>query len=289
MKRDPSRRRFLAGAAAGMTTLKAATTGERPALLGGSKVRTQPFPSWPKFDEREEKGVLDTLRSGKWYRGSGQTVSKFEEAYAKLTGAKHVLATANGTSALIVSLGALGLEAGDEVIVPPYTFIATINAVLRFHALPVFVDSDLETFQIDHRKIGVAITPETRVLLPVHIGGSAFDIDSVLAIGAKHKIPVLEDACQSVLGEWKGRKLGTYGAAGCFSFQASKNLNSGEGGAILFNDAELRERAYTFHNNGSGTKSGGLTVGYLGSGGNFRMPEFQAALLLAQMTRLEQQ
>jgi perosamine synthetase len=289
MSKSVTRRNFLAAAPAAGAALQAASSGEKPAVLGGKKTRTEPFPSWPKFDEREERAVLDTLRSGKWYRGSGQNVKKFEEAYARLTGAKYCLATANGTAALTTSLNALGVQAGDEVIVPPYTFIATINVVLRQNALPVFVDTDPETFQIDHRKLEAAITDRTQAIMPVHLGGNACHIDAIQAIAQKRKIALIEDACQAHLGEWKGKKVGTYGDTGCFSFQASKNLNSGEGGAILFNNEDLRERAYAFHNNGSGLKMIALNFQYASSGANLRMPEFQAALLLAQMTRLEDQ
>src|SRR6185436_5938689 len=129
----------LAGAALGI----AETATDKPVILGGSKTFTAPFPSWPVFDQTEERAMLDTLRSGRWYRGSGQMVNKFEEAYAQLTGAKYCLATSNGTSALVTSLNALGVEPGDEVLLPPYTFIATVNVVLGQHALPVFVDTDI--------------------------------------------------------------------------------------------------------------------------------------------------
>jgi dTDP-4-amino-4,6-dideoxygalactose transaminase len=296
-----TRRRFLAGAPAAGTVLKtgivlqsaaiasAAPSVERPAVLGGPKARKTSFESWPKFDFTEEKALLDVLRSGHWYRGNGQNVKKFEEAYAALTGARQVLATCNGTAALFVSLNALGVEPGDEVVVPPYTFIATVNTVLRCHALPVFVDTDIETFQMDHTKLEAAISPATRVIMPVHLGGSAFELDAIGAIAARHRIPLIEDACQAHLAEWKGRKVGTYGSAGCFSFQASKNLTSGEGGAILFNDEDLRERAYAFHNNGSGLRSIGNNFAYASSGANLRLTEFQGALLLAQMARVEAQ
>ena len=289
-----TRRRFVAaipaaGAFLQAGTARGAVTPPKPALLGGPKARTKPFDSWPKFDLTEEKALLDVLRSGHWFRGNGQNVKKFEAAFASLTGAKQTLATCNGTAALFISLNVLGVEPGDEVIVPPYTFIATVNTVLRCHALPVFVDTDPSTFQIDATKIAAAITPATRVIMPVHLGGNVSDIDAIGAIAAKHKIPIIEDACQAHLAEWKGRKVGTYGATGCFSFQASKNLNSGEGGAILFNDEDLRERAYAFHNNGSGLRMIGLNFSYASSGANLRLTEFQAAILLSQMTRLEGQ
>ena len=187
------------------------------------------------------------------------------------------------------ALNALGIEPGDEVIVPPYTFIATINVVLRQHALPVFVDTDINTFQIDANKIEAAISPLTKAIMPVHLGGSACDLDAILSVSRKHGVSVMEDACQAHLAEWRGRKVGTYGKAGCFSFQASKNLTSGEGGAILTDDEQLYDRCYTFHNNGSGLKAPGGNFAYAGTGDNRRMVEMEAALLLQQMTRLEEQ
>ncbi|HEY7212868.1 MAG TPA: DegT/DnrJ/EryC1/StrS family aminotransferase [Bryobacteraceae bacterium] len=291
-----TRRSFLKTPALGAASSLSLAAGSartapaaKPALLGGPKVRTQPFPGWPVSGELEAQRLIETLRSGKWFRGNGHETKKFEEAFRSLTGARHCLATANGTSALYVALNALGLEPGDEVIVPPYTFIATINVVLRQHALPVFVDSDMETFQIDAKKIDAAISPLTKTILPVHLGGSACDLDEVLAAGRKRGIDVIEDACQAHLAEWRGRPVGTYGKAGCFSFQASKNLNSGEGGAILTNDESFYDRCYTFHNNGSGLKAPGGNFAYAGTGDNRRMVEMEAALLLAQMTRLEEQ
>jgi perosamine synthetase len=258
-----------------------------PALLGGAPVRRTPFPSWPVADAREEDALLGVVRSGKWFRG--QHVAAFEQAYAALTGARGCLATANGTSALITSLAALGIGPGDEVIVPPYTFVATVNAVLLMHALPVFVDSDLETFQIDARKVEAATTERTRAIIPVHLGGAAADLDTLLPIAEKRGIPLIEDACQAHLAEWRGRKVGTYGTAGCFSFQASKNLNSGEGGAILTSDEALLDACYRFHNNSRGRRNTGNDFSYRSTGANLRMTEFQAALLVAQMTRLEAQ
>lgn len=285
---NPTRRGFLAAAPLA-AALGADAPGDRPAILGGAKAHPTPFPSWPVFDQVEERAILDTLRGGKWYRGNGKNVARFEEAYAQLTGAKTCLATANGTSALITSLNAMGIEPGDEVIVPPYTFIATVNAVLRQYALPVFVDTDPGTFQMDARQLEAAITPRTRAIVPVHLGGNVCDLAAILPIAARHGVPVLEDACQAHLAEWRGRKVGTFGLAGCFSFQASKNLNSGEGGAILTDNEDLRERCYAFHNNGSGLRPTSGNFTYHSTGCNLRMPEFQAALLLAQMTRIEAQ
>jgi len=261
---------------------------EKPALLGGPRVRGGPFPSWPVVDAREEKALLEVLHNGKWFRGDGQTVSRFEEAYARLTGARHCIATANGTSALYAALAGLDVAPGDEVVLPPYTFIATLNVVFLHYALPIFVDSDPETFQMDARRLEGALTERTAVIMPVHLGGNACDLDAILDVSRRRKVPVLEDACQAHLGEWRGRKLGTLGAAGGFSFQASKNLNSGEGGAILTSDDALAERCWAFHDN-SRARRGRPAPPLGGRGANLRLTEFQAGLLLAQMTRLEEQ
>lgn len=281
------RRGFVAAVAASSLFAEDST----PAVLGGTPIRKQKkFPSWPVMSaQEEERQLLEVLRSKHWNRGSA--AAKFEKMYAELTGAKHCLAVANGTSALITSLGILGIGPGDEVIVPPYTFVATINAVLLFGAMPVFVDVDPDTFQIDHNKIAATVTPQTAAIIPVHIGGGAANIDGIMATAVRHRLPVIEDACQSHLAEWKGRKVGTFGVTGCFSFQASKNLNCGEGGAVITSNDQYIERAFTYHNNGRGRSplKQGDTFVYDSAGANLRLTDLQAALLLAQMTRLEQQ
>src|SRR6266851_4444821 len=285
-----TRRQVLGAASTGLIAAKAARPAaatDKPALLGGSPVRVTPFPAWPVIAENDEGAWMAVLRNGKWNRLDGDYARQFEETWAATLGAKHCLATANGTSALFASLNALGIGPGDEVIVPPYTFVATVNAVLLQHALPVFVDTDRETSQIDARKIEAAITERTRCILPVHLGGSPADLDTILEIGRKHNLPVLEDACQAHLAEWRGRKVSTLGALGCFSFQASKNLNSGEGGAILTNDTDLYHACQSFHNNGRGQTGSGF--GYARNGANLRITEFQAALLMEQLKRVEQQ
>jgi perosamine synthetase len=293
MREPRSRRSFLgaisAGSAAIGLTSRAvkARTDEAPAILGGRPVRDRPFPDWPVIGQNDEKAWMDVLRKGRWCRLGGDYANQFEAAWASMLGAKHCLAVANGTSALIASLAALGVGAGDEVIVPPYTFVATVNAVLMHHALPIFVDTDPETFQIDARKIEAAITERTRCIIPVHLGGAVADLDAIAAIAAKHKIPVLEDACQAHLAEWRGRKVSTLGEIGCFSFQGSKNLNAGEGGAIVTSSDGLFEQCKSFQNNGRGASNAGFS--YVRNGANLRITEFQAALLLQQMTRLEEQ
>ncbi len=281
-----TRRNFVA-ASAGVGLAATPNSGEKLAVLGGRPVRQQPFPSWPVIRDNDERGWMEVLRKGKWNRLNGSLARQFEETWAKTLGARHCLATANGTAALLTSLNALEVGPGDEVIVPPYTFVATINVVLMQHALPVFVDTDPETFQIDVRKIEAAITARTRCLLPVHMGGSAADLDTILAVARKRRLPVVEDACQAHLGQWRDRKLSTVGDLGCFSFQASKNLNSGEGGAILSDNRELIERCAVFHNNGRPMGKGSFS--YPTNGCNLRMTEFQAALLLSQLARVEEQ
>ncbi|MDR2139374.1 MAG: DegT/DnrJ/EryC1/StrS family aminotransferase [Tannerella sp.] len=262
---------------------------EKPALLGGSKAHPAGFPSWPVSDSAEAKALMDVLHSGSWGRLSGRVSSGFETEYAKRLGVAHTLAVSSGTSALYTMLGVVGIGPGDEVILPVYTFVATYNVVTLNYALPVLIDTDPETFQIDAGKIEAAVTRQTKVLMPVHIGGSPFEVDRVLAIAEKHRLPVIEDACQAHLAEWKGRKVGSFGLGGAFSFQSSKNLNCAEGGAITSNDGDFIRKCYSFHNQGQGDTSTSYTPGEGTRGSNLRLTEFQSALLLAQMTRLEQQ
>jgi len=293
MRMPATRRSFLgtisaAGAAVGLTGRPATAGADEPlALLGGKPVRNRPFSAWPIIAENEERAWMDVLRKGRWCRLGGDYADRFEETWARTLGAKHCLAVGNGTSALVTCLAALGIGPGDEVIVPPYTFVATVNAVLSHHALPIFVDTDPETFQIDARKLEAAITDRTACIMPVHLGGSAADLDAILDIARKHKLPVVEDACQAHLAEWRGKKVSTLGDLGCFSFQASKNLNSGEGGAILTSNDELYAQCRSFQNNGRGHSDAGFS--YVRNGSNLRMTEFQAALLLQQLTRLDDQ
>ncbi|MCP5527446.1 MAG: aminotransferase class I/II-fold pyridoxal phosphate-dependent enzyme [Verrucomicrobiales bacterium] len=303
MKSELTRRSFLARSASGLGFAAAlqpvATRAQtpaplasvaRPALLGGPPVRQGGFPGWPVFDEHESAALDGVLQSGRWFRGSGPRVDEFEKAFAELMGARHCIATANGTSALLASLGGMEIGPGDEVILPPYTFVATLNVILDHYALPVFVDSDLETFQIDAQKVEAALTDRTAAIIPVHLGGGAADLDTILEVARRRPVRVIEDACQSHLAEWRNRRVGTVGDTGCFSFQASKNLNCGEGGAILTNDPELAVRCYAFHNNGRGREVQGYDFRYTGGrAANLRLTEFQGALLLAQMRRIEAQ
>jgi dTDP-4-amino-4,6-dideoxygalactose transaminase len=296
-KKDLNRREFLNAASA--ASLAAAASGAIPAfgnvgkkagklaILGGKPVRTKSFPGWPVWDKSAEEPVLSILRSGKWFRGRGNTVSKFEEQYAKLMGAKRCVCTVNGTNALLTALHVLDIGVGDEVIVSPYTFIATYNVVFGSCALPVFVDTDPETFQINPDKIEERINKNTRAILPVHILGLPANMDKINAIAKKHNLVVIEDACQAWMAEWRGKKCGTVGDLGCFSFQNSKHLPCGEGGAVIGNDDAIMDRCYSYHNCGRPFGSVKATSGYPIIGTNRRMTEYQAAILLSQIKRLE--
>lgn len=289
MSANVSRRQFVAGATAASVSLTLAGTAraaDKPAALGGSPVHQGSWPRWPEWREAWEPDILKVLRSGRWCRaGGGGEVPVFETAYAKLLGAKRCLATASGTTALITSLYVAGVDAGDEVICSPYTFSATYNAIFMQKALPVFADTDPATLTMDPASIESRITDRTRAIVPVHIYGMPCDMDAINAIAKKHKLAVVEDACQAWLGEYHGQKCGTLGDLGCFSFQNSKHLPSGEGGAITSNHAELVDRCYAYHNCGRATgafKGHGLFT----RGGNFRMQHFQAVMLLKQLEKL---
>ena len=257
------------------------------AILGGEKVRSSAWSDWPVWDQQAEKDTINMLRSGRWWRGSGEAVADFEIKYAELMGAKRCLASASGTTALLVALHVLGIDAGDEVLVSPYTFIATYNSVFINKALPVFVDTNPETFLIDPDKLEAKITDRTTAILPVHIYGLPVDMDIVNNVAGKHNLKVVEDACQAWLGEYKGKKLGTLGDLGCFSFQNSKNLPTGEGGAVVGNNDEIMDRCYSFHNCGRPFGSVQRTSDYPTRGSNRRMQQIQAITLLSQMNRIE--
>ncbi len=292
-----SRRQFVGAASAGTFAAVASRTvpafgnlgrnAGKLAMLGGQPVRAKPWPTWPVWDRSAEESVLTILRSGNWYRGQGKTVTQFEEAYAKLLGVKRCVCTFNGTNALLTAMHALDVGVGDEVIVSPYTFIATYNVLLNSAVLPVFADTDPETFQIDPDTIEERITERTRAIMPVHILGIPADMDRIMAIARKHNLVVIEDACQAWLAQWRGKCCGTIGDLGCFSFQNSKHLPCGEGGAVVGNDEELMDRIHSFHNCGRPYGSVKRTSSYPIIGTNRRMTEYQAAILLNQMQRLE--
>ncbi len=297
MRETFTRRGFIRTGAAGaaITWLSArkkplafAADGDKPALLGGMPVHKGGWLPWPQWREAWEPKILQVYRSGKWFRGSGTNVNDFEKAYAQLLGAGKCLATASGTTALIVSLHVMGVDAGDEVITSPFTFIATYNSILTHKALPVFADTDPATLTMDPASIESRITERTRAIMPVHIFGMPCDMDAINAIARKHKLAVIEDACQAWLAEYKGRKCGTIGDLGCFSFQESKHIPSGEGGAITGMSEELIDRCNAFHNCGrtSGSFKGN---GSFTRGSNYRMTQAQAMLLLQQFEKLQKE
>lgn len=283
------RRTFVGvGSAVALRAAAGRKTTDKPALLGGEPVRTKGFPSWPQTRPEDEENWLDVLRACEWWRKEGHYVQDFEKAWAEKMGARYCLATANGTSALMASLSALEVGPKDEVLVGPYTFIATINSILLHYALPVFVDTDRETHMIDASKLGAAVTGRTKCVMPVHIGGNVADMDTVLKVSRKHNVAVVEDACQAHLAEWRNKKVSTLGDLGCFSFQKFKNLPGGEAGCVITNDERLYRDAYGFHSHYRTPGENAANPEVCRNGINLRMAEFQAALLLAQMKRVEE-
>jgi perosamine synthetase len=296
MKNKLTRRRFIRNTAASSAAVSllgaqqapfgfAAEAG-KPALLGGTPTHQGPWPSWPAWRESWEPAVLDVLRSGRWFRGAGEHVAEFETGYARLLGAKRCLATASGTTALLVALHVMDVDAGDEVIVSPFTFIATYNAVLDSKALPVLADTDPATLTIDPKSIESRITDRTRALLPVHIYGMPCEMDAINAIARRHKLAVVEDACQAWLAEYKGRKCGVLADLGCFSFQNSKHLPAGEGGAVTGDSDDLLDRCQAYHNCGRSFGNFKGSRAYFTRGTNFRMQQMQAVMLLQQFDKL---
>lgn len=256
------------------------------AMLGGKAVRRpdQNWPAWPQYDQREEKALLEVLHRDSWL--FGPKVQEFEAAYAAFQGADHCISCNSGTAAAEIILQAMGIGAGDEVLVPPYTFIATASAVLRVGATPVFVDLD-DSWCMDPDLAEKAITQRTRAIMPVHFGGRICDMDKMNELGSRHGIPVIEDACHSWGGRWKSQGTGTIGACGFFSFQASKNITAGEGGGIVTNDEELAAKVRSLTNCGRG-KPGSPWYYHLNVGTNARLSEFQAAILVCQLERAEE-
>lgn len=256
------------------------------AILGGEPVKREPFPKWPTFDDSEVKALLSALESGFWGVG-GRRKSEFEERFAAYQQARYGVAVTSGTAALEISLRALGIGCGDEVIIPAYTFMATAIAVLYVNAIPIFADIDPETYNIDPKSVEDLISDRTKAILPVHIGGRPADMDSLLAIAERNSLHIVEDACQAWGAEWRGRRVGAIGDMGAFSFQSSKNITSGEGGIIITNNEDLYVRAWALHN--CGRLPGKPWYEHHLPGSNYRMTEFQAAILLAQMERFDKQ
>ncbi len=259
---------------------------DRLAIHGGEPVRRAKSPAWPISGAREENLLLQVLRSGDWGELTGGMTREFARQFASFQGAAHAVPVPNGTLALELALETLGVGHGDEVVTSAYTFIATAGAILSVGAKPVFVDIDPETNTIDPGRIEAVLTSRTKAIMPVHIGGLPADMDGVLEIAARHGLPVLEDACQAWGASWRGTPVGALGTMGTFSFQASKNLNAGEGGMVVTNDSALYERAWAIHD--VGRRPDGTWYEPAIPGRNLRMTEWQAAILIAQLERLPQ-
>lgn len=250
-------------------------------------MRTEPFPTWPVWGQSDEDALLEVLRSGQWGRIGGKKNEELEERFARYHNAAYGVTCVNGTAALEIAFRALGIDEGDEVISPAYTFIATASAAVLAGATPRFADIDPGTYNLDPAKVEEAITPRTKAIVAVHIAGCPAGLDALSHLAQKHGLALLEDAAQAIGAEWRHRKVGSIGAMGTFSFQSSKNLNSGEGGIITTNDRALADTAWSLMN--VGRTKGGAWYDHPVLGWNYRMTEFQAALVLSQMDRLEEQ
>ncbi len=263
------------------------STPQKLAIHGGEKTVKKTFP-WPVFDETDVQAVAGVLRSGQWGDPDvSGLVAEFERQFAAYCGARHAAASVNGSVAIRLALIAAGARPGDEVIIPPYTFIATATVVLEANCVPVFVDIDPDTYNIDPAEIAKAVGPKTKAIIPVHFGGLACDMDKIMAIARQRGLTVIEDACHGHGAEYRGRKLGTIGDAGAFSFQSSKNLTSGEGGVTITGDDKLYELIASLRN--CGRMKGHQWYDHFNLGCNYRMTTMQAALLMSQMKRLDEQ
>ena len=291
-RKDYTRRRFIATVSATSVAAMASGaipfygisnyTGGKLAILGGEPVRrSKVWPEWPYVDEKMVEAIVKTTRSGIWCRIQSETgtVPTFEKEFANLMGTRFCVTTGSGTQALNTCVEALGIGAGDEVITSPLTDPGTISSILTSRALPVLADLDPESFQLDPDDVERRITENTRAIMPVHIMGQPCDMERIMAIAKKHNLKVIEDSCQTHLAEYQGKKLGTIGNLGCFSFQSSKTMACGEGGGIIGNDEELMDKCFTVMNHGTSRRGRTETIGP-----KYRMNEFEAAVLLSQMS-----
>ena len=287
-KSDLTRRQFIAASAGSVAAVTSGTVGYgaitnkagKLAILGGTPVRkNKSWPSWPYWDEDVIESVNKTTKSRIWCRiqSKSGTVVTFEKKYAGLMGAGFCVATGSGTQALHTCVEALEIGPGDEVITSPYTDPGTIASILSARALPVLADLDRESYQLDPEDVERRITENTKAIMPVHMMGQPCNMDRIMAIAKKHNLRVIEDACQAHLAEYNGKKLGTIGDLGCFSFQSSKTIACGEGGGIIGNDEQLMDKCYTVHNHGTSRRGDTEVIGP-----KYRMNEFEAAVLLGQ-------
>ena len=265
------------------------------AIHGGTPVTTTAFPSWPQFEESTIQKVAELLRSGKVNYWTGHVGQDFEKAWAKWLGVENAISVSNGTAALHTALAALGIGAGDEVICPSYSFIASSFCALQAGALPVFADVG-DDHLIDPADIEAKITNHTKAIVVVHLYGAVVDMDPILAIARKHNLKVIEDCAQCFGGVYKGRKAGTIGDVGCFSFCQSKHFTTGgEGGMVVTNDEDLAWECRSFRDHGYDVKErlnllemeGKLMYIHRRAGFNFRMTEMQSQIGLSELERFD--
>lgn len=260
------------------------------ALKGGNPVRSKKFTGWPVYDERDREALLQVFESGKWggFPSPNTWARILAEKFAALHDARYGICAANGTVTLEIALRAAGIKAGDEVIVPSYTWVATAQAPIQVNAVPVFADVDPETYCLDPKAVEAAITPRTRAIIPVHLGCRMADMDALMALAKKHNLVVIEDCAHAHGAKWNGKGSGSIGDLGSFSMQSSKLMTAGEGGMILTSNKPLEERCQSIVN--CGRKEPGYDS-FEGSipGGNYRITELQAALLAIACDRLEEQ
>jgi 3-amino-5-hydroxybenzoate synthase len=257
------------------------------ALLGGTPTKRKAFPKWPMHDDGERQAVARVLESKVWWRTPGTETLAFEKEFAQAHQCEHGIAITNGTHALEVALLAMGIGPGNEVIVPNYTFVATASSVLCCGAMPVLVDIERETQNIDPDLVEAAITPRTKAIIAVHMGGQPADVERLAAIACKHGLDLLEDCAHAHASEWNGKKVGTFGVAGTFSFQQSKLMTAGEGGCIVTTSDAFERKARSVHD--CGRLPGEWFYSHFQYGSNYRLSEFLGAILRVQLARLDEQ
>jgi len=250
------------------------------------------FPGWPVWSEDEINAVKNVVRSGKWWCGApedkaGENVWEFQKEFADFQEAKHCIAVANGTVAIEAVLLAMDIGLGDEVILSDYTFFASASAVVAVNAVPIFCDIRPDTFLMDVQKVESLITPRTKAIIAVHLAGNPVEMDTLCDIAKRHNIMVIEDCAHAHGSSYKSKRMGNWGNAGTFSFQASKVLNAGEGGAVICNDDLLAEKIYSISD--CGRKKGEYFYSHFNYGSNFRMSEFIAAILREQLKKFQKQ
>jgi perosamine synthetase len=239
----------------------------------------------PQFGAEEKALVADVIDSG--FLNDGEVTTRFEQQIAALLGSKHVVAVTSGTAAIFLALAGIGVGAGDEVIVPDVTFIATANAVTLTGAKPVLVDIDPQRLTLDPQAVGRAVTSRTKAIVPVHVSGRAADLDAILELGRRHGIQVIEDAAEAFMSRHKGRCLGTFGIAGCFSLSPNKTITTGQGGLIATNDDDLHVRLRELKDQGRPVRGSGGDDTHNSIGYNFKFTNMQAAVGLAQLKDLQ--